>query len=170
MTHNEDKTQVLHQMFPDIEKEDLDKLANVAELRTYPANVTLCQEGRVENTFYAIVSGQVEVIKRLDDDTQEVINRPGPGSFVGEIALVQEGPRTATVRTTELTTVLEIGREGFVNMLHSSAAMAVRIMLLITPRLRDIDLATIAHMRQKYAELTQAYEELEARYKELQKQ
>jgi CRP-like cAMP-binding protein len=169
MTHNEDKTQILRQMFPGMEETDLGKLANVTKLCTYPANVTLCQEGRVENTFYAIVSGQVEVIKRLDDDAQQVINRPGPGSFIGEIALVQEGPRTATVRTTEPTTVLEIGREDFVNMLYSSAAMAVRIMLLITPRLRDIDLTTIAHLRQKYAELTQAYEELETQYKALQK-
>ena len=166
MTNSE--TEALSQMFPDMSEADLAELTNVAELCTYPADVILCQEGEIENTFYAIVSGQVEVTKRLDKDTQEVINRPGPGNFVGEIALVQEGPRTATVRTTEPTTVLEIKREDFVNMLYRSASMAVRIMLQITPRLRDIDLSTIAHLREKNAELTQAYEELQERYKELQ--
>jgi hypothetical protein len=60
----------------------------------------------------------------------------------------------------EPTTVLQIDRDDFVNMLYSSAPLAVRIMLQITPRLRDIDLSTIAHLRKKNAELTQAYEEL----------
>ena len=81
MATNQNKTQVLRQMFPGINEQDLAELANVAELRTYPADVILCHEGRVEETFYAIVSGQVEVTKQLDEDTQEVINRPGPGGI-----------------------------------------------------------------------------------------
>ena len=166
MAHNE--TDVLRQMFPGMNEEDLAELASVAELRTYPPDTVLCHEGQVENTFYAIVSGQVEVIKRLDEKTEEVINRPGAGTFVGEIALVQQGPRTATVRTMESTTVLEVDRSSFLDVLNRSASMAVRIMLEITPRLRDIDLTTIAHLRKENAELKQAYEELQEKYKELQ--
>ena len=163
--HSANKADLLRGVFPNMEEGDLAKLAEVASLHTYPPDTVLCREGQIENTFYAITSGQVEVITQLDESTQKVINCPGPGSFVGEIALVQEGPRTATVRTIEPTTVLEIDRGDFVDMLHTSASMAVRIMLLITPRLRDIDLTTIAHLRQKNAELTQAYEELEEKYK-----
>jgi CRP-like cAMP-binding protein len=170
MMHSANKVELLRQVFPGMDDGDFAKLAEVATLRTYPPDTVLCHEGQIENTFYAITKGQVEVLKQLDETTQELINRPGAGSFVGEIALVQEGPRTATVRTVEPTTVLEIDREDFVGMLHTSASMAVRIMLLITPRLRDIDLTTIAHLRQKNAELTQAYEDLEARYKALQEQ
>lgn len=168
--HSANKAELLRKVFPNIDNGDLAKLAEVAVLHTYPPNTVLCHEGQIENTFYAITSGQVEVVKQLDESTQKVINCPGPGSFVGEIALVQEGPRTATVRTIEPTTVLEIDRGDFVDMLHTSASMAVRIMLLITPRLRDIDLTTIAHLRQKNAELAQAYEELAEKYKALQEQ
>ena len=167
--HSENKVELLSQMFPGMGEGDLAELAGVAELRTYPANVILCHEGHIEETFYAIIGGQVEVTKQLED-TQKVLNRPGLGDFVGEIALVQEGPRTATVRTMEPTTVLEIDHTDFVSMLRRSAAMAVRIMLQITPRLREIDLSTIAHLRQKNAELAQAYKELEEQYKELQEQ
>ena len=168
--HSANKAELLRKVFPNIDNGDLAKLAEVAVLHTYPPNTVLCHEGQIENTFYAITSGQVEVVKQLDESTQKVINCPGPGSFVGEIALVQEGPRTATVRTIEPTTVLEIDRGDFVDMLHTSASMAVRIMLLITPRLRDIDLTTIAHLRQKNAERAQAYEELAEKYKALQEQ
>jgi len=171
MTHREyDKTEILRHMFPGMEEDDLAELASIAELRTYPPDVILCHEGHIEETFYVIVSGRVEVSKQLDGETQQVINRPGPGEFVGEIALVQEGPRTATVRTTEPTTVLEIGHSSFISMLQRSAPMAVRIMLEITPRLRDIDLSTIANLRQTNAELRQAYEELQKQYKELREQ
>ncbi len=163
-----DKVEVLSQIFPAMEAEDITQLADVAELHTYPPDTVLCQEGQIENTFYAIVSGQVEVSKQMDEETDQVINRPGPGSFVGEIALVQEGPRTATVRTAEPTTVLEIRREDFIRRLHSSASMAVRVMLQITPRLRDIDLTTIAHLRQQNAELAQAYADLEQKYQALE--
>jgi len=167
MTTSENKSNVLRQMFPGMGQEDMDEFANVAQVRAYPPDTILCHEGRVEETFYAIVSGQVEVTKQLDKDTQKVINCPGPGDFVGEIALVQKGPRTATVRTIEPTEVIEIGHDDFVSMLSRSAAMAVRIMLQITPRLRDIHMNTIAHLRQKNAELTQAYRELEEKYKKL---
>ena len=163
-------TDVLRQMFPGMEEDDLVEMTSVAEPRTYPADTVLCREGQVESTFYAIVSGEVEVVKRLDDETEEVINRPGAGNFVGEIALVQEGPRTATVRTIKTTTVLEIDRDSFLGLLHCHASMAVRIMLRITPRLRDIDLTTIAHLREKNAELTKAYEELQQQVQELEEQ
>lgn len=168
MTHS--KIDVLRQVFPGIEDEDLAELASVAELRTYPAGTILCREGEAEDTFYIIVSGQAEVVKQLDGGVQGVLNRPGPGEFVGEIALVREGTRTATVRTVESTTVMEIGHGDFVDMLYHSAPMAVRIMLEITPRLRDIDQSIIANLRQKNAELEQAYEELEEQYQALQEQ
>ncbi|HDD24594.1 MAG TPA: cyclic nucleotide-binding domain-containing protein [Chloroflexi bacterium] len=166
MTHDmPDKLEVLRQSFPDMAEEDLETLASVATLRPYPADTILCQEGAVEDTFYLIVRGQAEVTKALDGDVQVVINRPGPGHFVGEIALVHDSPRTATVRTTEPTTVLEIKHQDFVEMLYQSAPLAVRVMMTITPRLRDIDQATIANLRQQNAELKAAYEALERQHR-----
>jgi signal transduction histidine kinase len=158
-------TEILHQAFPGLGDEALAELAGVAELRTYPPGTILCHEGRAEETFYVIVSGRAEVSKYIQADMQRVLHRPGPGEFFGEIALVQEGPRTATVRTTEPTTVLEIGREAFMSVLNRSASMAVRIMLQVTSRLRDADQRAIADLRRKNVELAQAYAELAAQQK-----
>jgi signal transduction histidine kinase len=158
-------TEILHQVFPGLGEEELAELASVAELRTYPPGTILCHEGRAEEIFYVIVSGRAEVSKYIQADMQRVLHRPGPGEFFGEIALVQEGPRTATVRTVEYTTVLEIGRDAFLSVLNRSASMAVRIMLQVTSRLRDADQRAIADLRRKNVELAQAYAELAAQQK-----
>jgi signal transduction histidine kinase len=158
-------TEILHQVFPGLSEKELAELASVAELRTYPPGTILCHEGRAEEIFYVIVSGRAEVSKYIQADMQRVLHRPGPGEFFGEIALVQEGPRTATVRTIESTTVLEIGREAFLSVLNRSASMAVRIMLQVTSRLRDADQRAIADLRHKNVELAQAYAELAAQQK-----
>jgi signal transduction histidine kinase len=158
-------TEILHQVFPGLGEEELAELASVAELRTYPPGTILCHEGRAEEIFYVIVSGRAEVSKYIQADMQRVLHRPGPGEFFGEIALVQEGPRTATVHTVEYTTVLEIGRDAFLSVLNRSASMAVRIMLQVTSRLRDADQRAIADLRRKNVELAQAYAELAAQQK-----
>jgi CRP/FNR family transcriptional regulator, cyclic AMP receptor protein len=165
---SQSKIDVLQQAFPDMQQEDLEALANVANQRDYPTDAILCREGEVEDTLYVIVSGGAEVAKQLDDEEFAVLNRPGPGDFVGEIALVQETTRTATVHTVEPTTVLEINREDFVHMLRQSAPLAVRVMLTITPRLREIDQSLIAYLRQRNAELAQDYRELKEKYETLQ--
>jgi signal transduction histidine kinase len=157
-----DPKEILHQVFPGMNEEDLAELASVATLNTYPPGTILCHEGRVEDTFYIVVAGQAEVCKHIEENVFRVLHRPGPGEFFGEMALVQNSARTADVRTLEPSTVLEIGREAFRNVLYRSASMAVRIMLQITSRLRDGDQRAIAELRQKNVELSQAYDELAA--------
>lgn len=155
-------TEILHQVFPDLDEKGLAELASVAHLHTYPPGTILCHEGCIEDTFYIIVDGRAEVCNRFEGETEIVLHRPGPGEFFGEIALVQEGPRIATVRTAETTTVLEIGRQAFTSVLQRSASMAVRIMLQVTSRLRDGDQRAITDLRQKNIELAQACAELDA--------
>jgi CRP-like cAMP-binding protein len=162
MGENGGTLEFLQQMFPGMTEDDLVALSGVAEKRTYPEDTVLCREGEVEESFYAIVDGRVEVVKQMDDGTEDVLNRPGAGAFVGEIALVQKGARTATVRTTEPTTVLEIGHDDFIAMLERSGAMAVRVMLQITPRLREIDQAVIANLRERNAKLKKRLKKLKA--------
>jgi len=153
--------EILHQVFPGLGEQHLAELTSVAKLCTYPPGVVLCHEGCIEDTFYVIVSGRAQVSKQFEGDRQRVLHRPGPGEFFGEIALVLESPRPATVCTLEPTTVLEISRSSFLSVLQRSASMAMRIMLQVTSRLRDSDQRAIADLRRKNVELAQAYAELE---------
>ena len=159
MTHN--ATEILSQRFPNLSQEDLAELASVAQICSYPADIVLCQEGHIEEIFYIIVSGKVGVTQQLDQDTQHFLKYLEPGEFFGEIALLQEGPRIATITTAEPTTVLEIHSDAFMSVLQRSPPMAIRIMLEVTRRLRDADQRAIAGLRRKNVELVKAYAALE---------
>jgi len=162
MRMKRDKTEILRQAFPGLSGEHLVELAAAATLHTYPPGTVLCREGCVGDMFYIIAEGLVEITKQFEGDVQRVLQHPGVGEFFGEIALIHDCSRTATVCTFETTTVLEIGRGTFVDVLGRSAAMAVRIMRQVTSRLRDADRAAIVDLRRSNVELAQALREARA--------
>ncbi|HEC33183.1 MAG TPA: cyclic nucleotide-binding domain-containing protein, partial [Chloroflexi bacterium] len=116
-------------------EEDLDKLAQAAIVRSYPPGAVICQEGEPGDAIYVIVHGRVEIVKRLDDKNERYLHDTGPGELLGEIAVLQEDVRTATVRTIEPTTILEIGRDPFLTVLGRSPSLGIRILVRLTARL-----------------------------------
>ena len=86
----------------------LEGLARAAEPHTFPAGAPLMTQGEPGDSYHVIVTGQVVV-------TQDglVVNRLGPGSGVGELALLFNTPRTATVTAVDEVTTLSLSRETF---------------------------------------------------------
>ncbi len=144
-----------------VEEEELDVLAEKAIVRTLPAQAIICQEGEIGDAVYVVVEGEVEVFKRMDDETEHHLHYTGAGEFFGEMAVLQESARTATVRTTRPTTILEIGRDPFLEALGRSPSLGIRIMVRLTNRLRDSDQQAIAKLSQANAELTRMLHRLE---------
>ena len=142
-------------------EEDLDILARAAVERSLPAGDVVCQEGDPGDAVYFIVQGRVEITKRLDDESERHLHEAGPGEYFGEIAILQEGARTATVRAIEPVTVLEIDQGPFLTVLGRSPSLGVRILVNLTGRLRDADQEAIAALRQANEELTRALRQLE---------
>lgn len=81
-------------------------------IRSFPPGLLIFQEGSVDSTFYIIVDGEVEVIKVINDDVR-MLNRLKPGDFFGEMAIIDDALRSATVTAIETTTTLEIDKEAF---------------------------------------------------------
>ena len=75
---------------------------------TVPPGETVIEEGEVGDAFYAIGSGQVEVLRR-----GRRVRTVGPGAFFGEVALLEDVPRTATVRAISAVRVFRLDRQGF---------------------------------------------------------
>ncbi|MCX7682963.1 MAG: cyclic nucleotide-binding domain-containing protein [Anaerolineae bacterium] len=141
-------------------EEDLEELAAAAVQRFYPPGATIIREGEEGNAVYFIVEGSVEVVKQFENGTERFLHTSGPGEPFGEMALLQEGGRTATVRAIEPLTVLEIGREPFLKVLARSPSLSVRILVRLTGRLRDADRQAIEDLSRANEELTRALKQL----------
>ncbi len=150
----------LESAFPGLRQAELEGLVHVTRIETYPPNTVICREGALENTLYVILDGWVEVSQRLEGDTPRVLHHQGPGEFFGEMALIQDRPRAATVRTLQTCILLEISKEEFNSLLERNPAVALTVMRKVTSRLRDSDQMAISDLRQKNLELAQAYQRL----------
>ena len=97
----------------------------------FVAGRVLCREGQSGADFFVLLSGSADVTKK-----GRKIAKMKAGDFFGEIALVDHGPRTATVTTTEPSRCLVLGPRQFQNVLHEDAAIAHSVMRALAMRVR----------------------------------
>ncbi|HEY74500.1 MAG TPA: cyclic nucleotide-binding domain-containing protein [Thermoflexia bacterium] len=147
-------------LLSDLEEDDLRELAEAAEVRFLPPGTVICREGDEGDAVYAIVEGELEILQQLDDENERHLHYTGPGEFVGEMAILKQGARSATVRTSQPTTIIEIGRESFMKVLKRSPTLGFRLLVRLTDRLRDSDQQAIAELRRANEELTCALKQL----------
>jgi len=157
-----DAARTLGQVFRDLSPHELDALAAVTVIRDYPADYVLCHEGELEHVFYVIQHGQVVITHRLPDGSRQTLGRHGPGSFFGEIALLENQPRSASVRTLEESRLLEITEEDFKRLVRRSPQAALTVLRGVIRSLRETDRVTIAQLQANNLELQQAYADLKA--------
>jgi len=148
-------------LLSDLKEEDLRELAEAAEVCFLPPGTVICREGDEGDAVYAIVEGELEILQQLDDESERHLHYTGPGEFVGEMAILQQGVRSATVRTSKSTTLIEIRREPFMKVLKRSPTLGFRLLVRLTDRLRDSDQQAIAELRRANEELTRALKKLE---------
>jgi len=107
--------------------------ARVATITTQvdvPDGEILIREGEPGDLFFIVVKGSAEVRKG-----NRRIATLGAGDFAGEIALVTDAPRTATVRTTSPVTALRATRKGFSALLDTSPAIQRKVLKTLADRL-----------------------------------
>jgi signal transduction histidine kinase len=135
-----DKIPLLRIAFKELEEDELLAIADLTELRTYPSGHVLCQEGEYGDIFYIIADGSIVITKKISDEEGErVLRIGGKGDMVGEMALIQNVPRSATVRTTTPCTVLEMKKQDFETILSQSPRMAIEITSVTLDRMRAND-------------------------------
>lgn len=108
---------------------ELRAIARIAVERTVDEGSDLIREGEAGDAFYAVVDGTIEVRRR-----GRRVARLGPGSFVGEIALLSRQPRTATVTATEPLVVLEIADRDFVELLDRRPELWLKVARTLADR------------------------------------
>jgi CRP-like cAMP-binding protein len=125
-------------MFEDLDKRSLEAIANAAVEQKYDAAQEIMRQGDIGVGAFIIRSGKVEVVQDKDGKPHRLATL-GPGEMFGEMALLDEFPRSASVRALEPTTLLGLQRWHFRGILESHPQIALAILPVLTRRLRNAE-------------------------------
>lgn len=151
-----DKISLLRLAFKGLDDSELQEMADLTEIRTYPPGHLLCCEGAYEDVFYIIADGNAEITKKMIEGEEDRLLRVARrGDMVGEMALIQNAPRAATVRTTSECTVLEMEKQDFATILSRSPRMAMDIIRITLDRIRANDQGMIEELQKSNKVLRQ---------------
>ena len=129
-------------LFADLSEEDLEQLYQMAETVSVPAGQLVLQEGDQGDSLYVVLAGELEVTKR--QGSQDVLLALyKPGQFFGEMALLEQAPRSASVRTFQESRLLMISQAAFQTLLSCSPSAPLKILHTVTSRLRSTESALI---------------------------
>ena len=120
-------------LFKDLSKKHLQQVSNLATRLDFPAGKVLAQEGEPGHEFVVILDGEVEIRKG-----DEVVATRGPGSYVGEIALLEHRPRTATVVAKTPLVADVIGQREFNTLLNDEPQIADALRAKSAERLQEL--------------------------------
>lgn len=123
-------------LFAKLEPSKLKLLAFTSERITYEADQVLFNQGDVGDAAYIIVEGAASVLVDTPDGPLEVASL-GRNDFVGEIAILCDVPRTATVKATARTVTLRITKDLFFRLVAEFPEMSVEIMRELAARLEQ---------------------------------
>ena len=123
-------------LFKSLNKKQLEQLASWLVKRQFSAGQTIVEQGKGGEGFFIIVSGKAEATRERADGTKIVVNQFGPTDYFGELALLDDGIRTATLVATENVDCLVLVRWDFLAKLETNADMAVKILQELAHRFR----------------------------------
>ncbi len=106
--------------------------------REFPAGTVVFKEGDVGNEMYVIQSGKVNVTKAVRG-VEKVLVTLGAGAFFGEMAIINQKPRSASIVVVEDARLLVIGPKTFETMIRGNSEIAVRMIKILAQRLQEAD-------------------------------
>lgn len=155
--------------FRDLRDEEIDALSLVCERKHYSQGDIVFQEGDKADYFFIIIHGSAEVWKDYFDTQPDLLAVHTDGHLFGEMALVDELPRSATVVARTDLEVLRIFLDDFHAILEKNGRIAISILKSLSAMIRKSNEYFVGGLRQRNLELQQANEELRLAQEELLK-
>ncbi len=118
---------------------ELASLQAAARERAFEAGMDLFRQGDPGDGLFVIRDGTVELSVRLEDQRRQILLTLGPGEILGEMAVVEDQPRSATATARTATRAWFIGREAMLAAVERSPALALALLREISGRLRDFN-------------------------------
>lgn len=123
-------------MFQGLSDRQLQRLTKRFTERSYNAGETIVTQGTLGIGLFIIVSGRVEAIREYPGGEKAVVNVLGPTDFFGELSLLDEAPRTASVIATETTVCLVLAQLDFLSALREDADIPIIMLKEMARRFR----------------------------------
>ncbi|HSX78669.1 MAG TPA: SpoIIE family protein phosphatase [Candidatus Saccharimonadia bacterium] len=124
-------------LFADLDGETITLIVAQLTEEVWPAGHIVFEEYAPGDTLYIIVDGQVQISRTFQNGAQRVIRAMGPGEFFGEMALLEDTPRSARVSTVTATTLLAVTRQRFNTLIEQHPAVAINFLKAISAQLRQ---------------------------------
>jgi len=134
-------TEVLRKvpLFSELGPPELERVAEISRERAYPRNSVILFEDDPGDALYVVAQGQVKVVLIGEDGREVILSVLGEGEFFGEMALIDDEPRSAHVIAMNDSTLLVIRREDFQGLLRQTPSIALALLRALSWRLRRVD-------------------------------
>ncbi len=123
-------------LFATLNNRQLEHLAKRFVDRSYKTGDEIVSQGQGGEGFFIFTSGKAQVTRQRTDGTSLVVNEIGPTDFLGELALLDDGLRTASAIATEPVSCIVLTRWDFISVLKEDADMAIAILQELARRFR----------------------------------
>ena len=121
-------------LFSECSKKELGQVASMMDERRVESGTELTREGEAGDEFFVVAEGLAEAVIG-----KKKVGSIKPGSFFGEMALLDQGPRVATVTAKLPTRVLVLDAKGFGRVVRDSPSVALKVMKTLAERLRALE-------------------------------
>ncbi|MGA8004808.1 MAG: Crp/Fnr family transcriptional regulator [Burkholderiales bacterium] len=126
-------------LFSSVPDEQLRALATVVTRKSVARGATIMVAGDQTDSLYIILSGRLKVMMSDAEGKEVILSILGPGEFFGEMGLIDDSPRSASVLAIEPCELLSIAKRDFNKCLAENFEMAMAVMRGLVRRLREAD-------------------------------
>jgi len=126
-------------LFAGLNQDQLDAISSFTFQKTFGSGDLIIEEGETGNGLYIVISGKVEVLKGLGTENQVTLGERASGEVFGEMALLGDWPRTASVRSLGEVECLGIDRWVFLSLLERQPQIGINLLQILAQRLRESD-------------------------------
>ena len=139
-THTDEKLELLKRtpLLAGLGRKDIEEVGRLVDEVDLKAGYVLMREGDIGREFFVIIDGQVRI-----DKGGTTIRTMGSGEWLGDIALVTEGPRTATATTETPCRLLVLNHGAFHQLMDQYPSIRLCVLDAMAKRIRDLDTESV---------------------------
>lgn len=123
--------------FRTLSEENILKMLQVCKKMIFPKGHIIFEEGSPGDAFYILIKGTVEIWKNYNKNEMNLVAIQGPGSFFGEMALIDSLPRSATVKANDSVEALSMSQVDFTRVIMENNSIALAIMRSMSSVIRS---------------------------------